>query len=437
MDWLDPNLRWVLLGTTLLGIASGTLGAFAFLRGRSLMGDALAHSALPGVCVAFLVGQWLQERGVLGEGGAKSLVVILLGAALAGLLAAWCIAGIARHSRLKEDTTQAIILSVFFGAGVVLLTRIQHSGAGGQSGLDKFLFGQAASLVAADVRLMAGIAVILCLLSFVLFKEWKLLCFDPAFGTGLGLPMARLDGVLLLMIVAAVVIGLQAVGVVLIAALLITPPAAARFWTDKLSTMILLSAFLGGCSGVLGTILSALPSSQGLPTGPMIVMAATFVFVVSVLFAPRRGAVARVWRVWRTREKVQRENLLRDWYEVLENHQEQGLQTDVVSLDELSRKRSHNVAGTLKQLEKMDLAKRREHGWALTGAGQAEAHRVTRNHRLWEMFLMYETSLGAVAVDRDADTVEHFLPPEAVEQLENMLRKIGHEPRLEKGAGMA
>jgi len=437
MDWLDPNLRWVLLGTTLLGIASGTLGAFAFLRGRSLMGDALAHAALPGVCVAFLVGQWLQGRGVLGEGGAKSLGLILLGAGLAGLLAAWCIAGVARHSRLKEDTTQAIILSVFFGAGVVLLTRIQHSGAGGQSGLDKFLFGQAASLVASDVRLMAAIAIVLCLLSFALFKEWKLLCFDPAFGTGLGLPMARLDGVLLLMIVAAVVIGLQAVGVVLIAALLITPPAAARFWTDRLSTMILLSAFFGGCSGVLGTIVSALPASQGLPTGPMIVMAATFVFVLSVLLAPRRGAVARVWRVWRTREKVQRENLLRDWYEVLENHQAQGLQTDVVSLDELSRKRSHNAGGALKQLEKMGLARQREHGWQLTETGQAEAHRVTRNHRLWEMFLMYETSLGAVAVDRDADTVEHFLPPEAIEQLETMLRQIGHEPRLAKGAGAA
>ncbi len=313
MDWLDPNLRWVLLGTMLLGIASGTLGAFAFLRGRSLMGDALAHAALPGVCTAFLVGQWLQSRGVLGDGSAKSLALILLGAGASGLIAAWCIAGVARHSRLKEDTTQAIVLSVFFGIGVVLLTHIQHSGSGGQSGLDKFLFGQAASLVVSDVRLMAVIAIILCTLSFALFKEWKLLCFDPAFGTGLGLPMARLDNVLLLMIVAAVVIGLQAVGVVLIAALLITPPAAARFWTDRLSTMILLSAILGGCSGVLGTILSALPSSQGLPTGPMIVMAATAVFVVSVLFAPRRGAVARVWRMLRTREKVQRENLLRDW----------------------------------------------------------------------------------------------------------------------------
>ena len=430
MDWLDPNLRWVLLGTTLLGIASGTLGGFAFLRGRSLMGDALAHAALPGVCVAFLVGEWLRSRGLLGQGGAKNLGLLLLGASLAGFLAAWCIAGVARHSRIKEDTSQAIILSVFFGAGVVLLTRIQHSGAGGQSGLDKFLFGQAASLVASDVRLMAIVAGLLCLLAWALFKELKLLCFDGDFGIGLGFPMQRLDTLLLLMIVAAVVIGLQAVGVVLVAALLITPPAAARFWTDKLSTMIILSAVLGGLSGLLGTILSALPASQGLPTGPMIVLAATFIFIVSILCAPRRGAIARAWRVLRTREKVRRENLLRDWFEILESNEVESTPEAVVSLDELNRKRGGHVAGVLHQLEKMGLAKSQNHGWTLTPSGLQEAHRVVRNHRLWEMFLMYETSLGSVSVDRDADTVEHFLPPEAIGQLETMLRKNGLEPRL-------
>ena len=430
MDWLDPNLRWVLLGTTLLGIASGTLGGFAFLRGRSLMGDALAHAALPGVCVAFLVGEWLRSRGVLGEGGSKNLGLLLLGASLAGFLAAWCIAGVARHSRIKEDTSQAIVLSVFFGAGVVLLTRIQHSGAGGQSGLDKFLFGQAASLVISDVRLMAIVAGVLCLLAWALFKELKMLCFDADFGIGLGYPMNRLDALLLLMIVAAVVIGLQAVGVVLVAALLITPPAAARFWTEKLSTMIMLSAVLGGGSGLLGTVLSALPSSQGLPTGPMIVLAATFIFIISVLFAPRRGAVSRAWRVLRTRAVVRRENLLRDWFEVLESYEVASSPSAVVSLDELNRKRGGHVAGALHQLEKLGLAKAQNHGWTLTQSGLQEAQRVVRNHRLWEMFLMYETSLGAVSVDRDADTVEHFLPPEAIVQLETMLRKNGLEPRL-------
>lgn len=435
MNWLDPNLLWVLFGTMFLGIASGALGSFSFLRGRSLMGDALAHAALPGVCVAFLAGEWLRGRGLLETGGAKNLGVILLGAGLAGLIAAWCVSQITRHSRLKEDAAQAIVLSVFFGAGVVLLTRIQHSGVSGQSGLDKFLFGQAASLVASDVQLMSAIAIVLCLLVFLFFKEWKLLCFDSAFGGGLGLPMVQLDGALMMMIVAAVVIGLQAVGMVLIAALLIIPAAAARFWTERLAAMVVLSAVLGGASGVLGTILSALPMAVGLPTGPMIVLAAAFVFTISVLFAPQRGVIARLWRIWRTRERVARENLLRDWYEILERNRAPHTPQPAVSLEKLNRKRGGHHINELKYLAKQGLALEQEEGWRLTPAGLQEAYRVVRRHRLWEMFLMYETTLGAVNIDREADTVEHFLPPEALAQLEILLRQNGLEPRKwEEGA---
>lgn len=429
MNWLEPNLLWVLFGTMFLGIASGALGSFSFLRGRSLMGDALAHAALPGVCVAFLVGEWLRGRGLLEASGAKNLGVILIGASIAGLIAAWCVAQITRHSRLKEDAAQAIVLSVFFGAGVVLLTRIQHSGVSGQSGLDKFLFGQAASLVVSDVQLMSSVAVVLCALAFLLFKEWKLLCFDSAFGSGLGLPMVRLDGLLMMMIVAAVVIGLQAVGMVLIAALLIIPAAAARFWTERLAAMVVLSAILGGVSGILGTVLSALPLTVGLPTGPMIVLAAAFVFTISVLFAPQRGVVARLWRVWRTREKVGRENLLRDWFELLEKRPNHNAPQPAMTLEVLNQKRGGHHAGELNQLAKLGLALQKGDGWMLTADGLQEAYRVVRSHRLWEMFLMYETALGTVNVDRDADTVEHFLSPEALSQLETMLRKNGLEPK--------
>lgn len=306
MNWLDPNLRWVFMATLLLGVAAGTLGCFAFLRGRSLMGDVLAHSALPGVCIAFLFGEVLRSRGWLNI-DSKNLWLLLAGASLTAMLAANCVAAITRHVRLKEDAAQAIALTIFFGCGVVMLSHIQHSGAGSQSGLDKFLFGQTASLVASDVRTMAGVAAVLCVLAFLLFKELKLLCFDAEFGAGLGMPMRVLDTVLLLMIVAAVVIGLQAVGVVLISALLITPAAAARFWTDKLTVMVLLSAVIGGCSGMLGTVLSSHEKAQGLPTGPMIVLAATTLFVISVLFAPRRGVLAKVWRARSNRERLREE----------------------------------------------------------------------------------------------------------------------------------
>ena len=416
-----------MLGSTLLGIAAATLGCFALLRGRSLMGDALAHAALPGVCMAFLVGEWGRAQG-WWQIESKNLALLLVGASISGLAAAWCISGITRHSRIKEDGAQAIVLSVFFGAGVVLLTRIQHSGSGEQSGLDKFLFGQAASLVIGDVQAMMAIALILCLMSWLLYKEFKLLCFDPDFGRGLGLPMQRLDGLLLLMIVAAVVIGLQAVGVVLISALLIMPPAAARFWTEKLHIMTPLAALIGGLSGALGAMLSAV--APRMPTGPLIVLAATFMFMVSLLFAPQRGALARLLRHLATRRLVRRENALRDLYEIAENR---GDDKTLITENELLQKRRVSpgaLHSVLRELQQEKLIQASGAGFGFTLQGLEEAYRVVRRHRLWETFLMYETSLGAQSVDRDADAVEHFLPPETVVQLEDLMRRHGLEPKL-------
>lgn len=300
IDWSNPNLQWVLIATSLLGIATGTLGSFAFLRGRSLMGDALAHAALSGVCLAFLAGELANALGHY-QGSSKALWLLLLGASATAYIASRAVAAITRHTRLKEDAAQAITLTTFFGVGIVLLTYIQHSGSGAQSGLDKFLFGQTAALVRSDVNIMIGIAVVLCFMAALLYKEFKLLCFDPEFGTGLGFSMQKLDSMLMVLIVAAVVAGLQAVGVVLISALLITPPAAARFWTDKLGFMVVLAAIFGALSGFLGSVLSATPQSQGLPTGPMIVMAVTFVFFISLVFAPQRGALPRWLRERRNR----------------------------------------------------------------------------------------------------------------------------------------
>jgi len=445
MDWTDPNLRWVLMGTTLLGIAAAVLGCFAFLRGRSLMGDALAHAALPGVCLSFMFAEWGRSHGYF-DIGSKDLWLLLVGAGGTGLLAAWSISVIGRHSRIKEDSAQAIVLSVFFGAGIVLLTKIQQGDSGNQSGLGKFLFGEAASMIGTDVRTMAIVAFVLCVATTLLYKELKLLCFDADFGRGLGLPMRFLDGLLLIMIVAAVVIGLQAVGVVLISAMLIIPPAAARFWSEKLHVMVPLSAAIGGLSGALGTLASNL--APRMPTGPLIVLAATSIFIISVLFAPQRGAVARLWRLLATRRTVQRENVLRDLFELTETAvspaDKEALVPEMTSSqleafpgateDELRHRRRGSATGlssTLRDLKRNKLVETNDDNrWRLTVPGLAAAYKVVRQHRLWEMFLMYETSLGVHNVDRDADMVEHFLPPETVAQLETMMQEHGLEPRL-------
>ncbi|MCR8631291.1 metal ABC transporter permease [Paenibacillus radicis (ex Xue et al. 2023)] len=278
--FLDPNTQWILLGSVLLGLSSGVLGSFAYLRKQSLMGDALAHAALPGICIAFMLT------------GSKSIFFFLIGAAVAGLIATFGVGFVTRNSRIKQDSALGIVLSVFFGLGIVLLTQIQHSDSGNQSGLDKFLFGQAASMVQSDVIVMTIVALVLVLACTLLFKEFKLLSFDSGFAKGLGYPVAFLDQLLMFLIVVAVVVGIQAVGVVLMSALLITPAVSARYWTERLGVMVVLAGFFGAVSGFVGTLIST--TANNLPTGPLSVLAATSLFLISVIFAPRRGVLSKV-----------------------------------------------------------------------------------------------------------------------------------------------
>jgi manganese/zinc/iron transport system permease protein len=283
----DYTLRNVALGSALLGVVSGVLGTFAVLRRQGLLGDTLAHSALPGVCVAFLLTD------------SKDPLVLLAGAAVSGLISTIFMLVIVGQSRLSEDTALGVVLSVFFGVGILMLTYISKQNNANQAGLDKFLFGQAATLVASNVRNLAILGGIALLVVAVLYKEFKLLTFDPAFAASIGFNTNLLAVAMTSLIVVAVVIGLQTVGVVLMAAMLIGPAAAARQWTDRLATMIALSAFFGALSGVLGAVLSF--KQDRLPTGPMIILSLTAFVVISLGFAPARGLVWQYLRQRRNR----------------------------------------------------------------------------------------------------------------------------------------
>lgn len=287
----DPNTQWILLGCMLLGLCSGVIGCFAYLRKQSLMGDTLAHAALPGICIAFMLT------------GIKSILLFLIGAGIAGLVATLGIGFITRNSRIKPDAAMGIVLSGFFGLGIVLLTQIQHGDYGNQSGLDKFLFGQAASMIGSDVTTMLIVCSVIIAACTLLFKEFKLLSFDPGFARGIGYPVVLLEQLMMFFIVVSVVVGIQAVGVVLVAALLITPAVSARYWTDRLGAMVMLSGLFGALSGVVGTWLSSTTAS--LPTGPLSVLASTLLFLFSLLLGPRRGLLAK--QLTRIRAKRQLE----------------------------------------------------------------------------------------------------------------------------------
>ena len=273
----DYTLRTVAIGTAILGIVSGALGSYAVLRKQSLVGDAISHAALPGICLAFLITD------------SKTPLVMIVGASLAGWLGILVVTAIVRNTRIKEDAALGIILAVFFGVGIVLLTLIQKMPNANQAGLDKFLFGQAAALLERDIKTMGVISIMVISLTFLFWKEFKLLCFDPTFGASLGFPMKILDILLMTLIVIAIVIGLQAVGVVLMSAMVVAPASAARQWTNRLAIMVCLAAFFGAIAGVTGAIISS--TTAKIPTGPMIVVCASVIFLFSLAFAPNRGLI--------------------------------------------------------------------------------------------------------------------------------------------------
>jgi manganese/zinc/iron transport system permease protein len=361
--FLDHTLRTVALGAATLGIVSGALGSFAMLRGQSLLGDAMSHAALPGVALAFLLTD------------SKASLPLLLGAVAAGWVATLVVMGVVRTTRVKYDSALGIVLSVFFGVGLLLLTLIQQRPDASQAGLDRFLFGQAASLLERDLYVMAALAALALVATLLLWKEFKLLTFDAEFGASLGFPVRRLDVALTGLLVIAIVVGLQTVGVVLMSAMVVAPAAAARQWTDRLAVMVLLAAAFGALAGVSGAVVSS--SAQRMPAGPTIVLCAGGIVLVSLFFASRRGLAWRWLRAGRNRGRLALDAVLADLYVLAREHGtlEHGHPEATVAAMGVRG----GVRRSLEALESRGLAQRLDDdSWALTPAGRDEAERRFR-----------------------------------------------------------
>jgi len=364
--FLDYTLRSVALGAGALGAVAGALGTFAVLRRQALLGDAISHAALPGIVLAFLLT------------GSRELTVLVAGAAVAGWLGAFSVAQITSRSRIPEDGALGIVLSVFFGLGLVLLTYTQRLPTAAQAGLDRFLFGQAATLVGRDVVVIVVLGALALLLTALFWKEFKLLSFDPAFGATLGFPMRRVEGLLIVLLVVAIVVGLQAVGVVLMSALVVAPAAAARQWTDALGRMVVLAGFVGAGSGVVGALASAVV--PGLPTGPAIVVAASVAALGSVLIAPHRGVLPAQARRRRNRRRVRTDAVLLDLYALSTQHHGVDPGHPVAVLRTMAHGRG-GVAPSLTVLEGRGHAQRTQGGgWRLTEEGARAARELLARH---------------------------------------------------------
>lgn len=408
----DYNTRVVVLGTTLLGLTSGVIGSFMLLRKRALMGDALSHATLPGIGIAFMV---MTAWGWSG----KSMPGLLLGAACSASVGAGLVLVIRRFTRLKEDAALGIVLSVFFGLGVALLGVIQKMQTGHAAGLESFIYGKTASMLASDAQLILIAGVVTAIGCALFFKEFGLVCFDPEYAGAQGFPVVLLDVLMLSMVILVTVIGLQAVGLILMIALLVIPAAAARFWTNHLRAMVVIAAIIGALSGFIGAECSALV--RRLPAGAIIVVVATLVFVFSMTFGTERGVLRRWLETRQLLRSTSRQHLLRALFEWFESKRG----SDGMPLAKLLAARSWSsirLRRTLNHAAGDGLIRLGEQGQCfLTEAGQVEARRIVRNHRLWELYLITHADIAPSHVDRDADQLEHVLGATMVEKLESIL----------------
>ncbi|MGA0246446.1 MAG: iron chelate uptake ABC transporter family permease subunit [Schleiferiaceae bacterium] len=405
---MDPVFLKVLVGTTLLAASSSVVGAFSYLKGQSLVGDAIAHALLPGVVLAFILG------------GIRNSSFLILGALISGLLAHYGIGYIENKTKLKSDTAVSLVLSTFFGFGIMLMSYIQRTGQGQQAGLERFLLGKAAAITMQDIYIFSALALVLIIGVGLFFKGFQLMTFNEDFAHAIGLPMPLIRFTFTVLTVLAITIGIQTVGVVLMAALLITPSAAARVWTNSLPAMLALAASFAGVAAVMGTYISSvLPK---MPTGPWVVLVLAFFGFSSLLFAPKRGWFSKQRRAKANQRKTIRENVLKLLFQ---QEEQRGLPT-LLSIEEIQGIRAmrlDRLTSTLKELKNRLLIIDHGGSYGLTELGRGEGRRVVRLHRLWELYLTERLGMAADHIHPQAETMEHVITPE-IEEL--LVKELGN-----------
>jgi manganese/zinc/iron transport system permease protein len=410
----EPNVRYVVVGTLIISVSSAVVGVFTFLKKKALVGDAVAHSILPGICVAFLLT------------GVKNPILLTLGAFISGWVSLLLIDFVVANSKIKTDTAIGIIFSVFFGVGILLLTIIQHTGNAAQSGLESFLFGKAAALVGSDLWTFAiiGVMIILCVSFF--YKELQLISFDVNFAKSIGYPVRKLEIFLTTLTVLAVTVGIQAVGVTLMAAMLITPVAAARCWTNQLWWLILLSALFGAFAGITGAFVSY--TTPSMPTGPCIVIVISFIAFFSFLFSPNQGIIYKKWKNYLCRIKMMEENILKALYMLGEKNQDF---FRYYTKDEIMKQRTFeriSLQQALSKLTDLGYLQHDIHSWRFTPEGKEKGLRIAKLHRLWEVYLAEHLKIAPDHVHEDAEAIEHIITPEIEKALEEKLNYPTYDP---------
>jgi manganese/zinc/iron transport system permease protein len=393
----EPNTALVAMGCVLIGLNAGMAGTFTYLRKNALVGDLVAHSLLPGVALAFIFT------------GAKNAGPLLAGAIVSGMLSMQSVEWLAAKTRLKRDTLMAVVLSIFFAIGLMLFTIIQQSQTGAQTGLDRFLFGKAASMSGIDVRTFSIIAVLNLVLILAFLNPFRLIAFDSGHGKALGMPTGLYRNLLTAITVISIATGIQAVGVVLMAALFIIPSVIGRLLTHRLELMLLIAAFSGAFAGLMGAWVSYL--NGAMPTGPWIVVCLSLVAFGALFFAPKVGVVSTLSRRKINQYKISTENILKALSE----------SDGKMPLEAISAKTGINrntLFSILRKLKRSEMVHENAGGMiSLSPAGLAEAERIIYLHFLWEIYLEKRLNLSIDIAHEGAEAMEHLLNPEIERQL--------------------
>ena len=404
---MDPIFLKVVVGTTLLASSSAVVGTFSYLKGQSLVGDAIAHALLPGVVLAFM----------LGDG--RNPAYLIFGALVSGLIAHYGIEFIQNRTKLKSDTAVSLVLSTFFGFGIMLMSVVQQRGQGQQAGLERYLLGKAAAITMLDVYTFSALALVLLLGVALFYKGFQLMTFNEDFAHAIGLPVDLIRVTFTVLTVLAVTIGIQTVGVVLMAALLITPAAAARAWTKSLPQMIVLAAMFSAVSAILGTLISS--AITKMPTGPWIVIILGLIGFTSLFIAPEKGWLFKRKRALENRSKTNRENIMKLMYRQ-EEKCGTGNKLSIPQILSIRAMREDALRVGLKDLKKRLWIIEHIDGFTLTDLGRIEGRRVVRLHRLWELYLTERLGMAPDHIHPQAETMEHVITPE-IEAL--LIKELG------------
>jgi manganese/zinc/iron transport system permease protein len=426
----DPILRAPTIGSMLMCLSVAIIGVIAYLRKESLLGEVLSHASYPGVLLGVIL------TAVWAEAGDEWLWVSLFsmaGAFVTALLGLYTVHFLENRLRIRADSALCFILSLFFGVGIVIASRIQFTHSALYKHSLGYLYGQAATMTDQHIFLYGILSVIVIGTIFFFYKELKVLTFDRDFALSLGMRVHLIDVVIFTLLTAAIVMGIRSVGVVLISAMLIAPAVAARQFTHRLSKMLLLAACFGLISGFLGNFFSVelntllyqlYPEERlSLPTGPMIVLVAASICLFSLLFAPERGLVSRFFRIAYFRYRCLGENLLKMlWKEGKEK---------VFTLEEMACRQTISplyFRFLLFRLVKQGWLEKKDNAYRLTEDGIHRAGQIVRLHRLWEVYLADYLGVGAERVHKSAEEMEHIITPELEKELTRLLKDPKVDP---------